>query len=218
MASYRARVVQRLHPTAARRGGTTRVLVVDNYDSFTWNLVQYLLELGAVVDVVANDAITVADVLARPPSHVVLSPGPGRPGESGVCLELCLCLADPEGPAIPLLGVCLGHQALCEALGARVVPAARIVHGRTSPIEHDGRGVFVGLPSPMHATRYHSLVVLEPSLPACLLPAARTPAGELMGVRHRDRPLHGVQFHPEAILSEHGHRLLDNFLSPRSWP
>ncbi|MBL9101403.1 MAG: aminodeoxychorismate/anthranilate synthase component II [Myxococcales bacterium] len=199
----------RLRPTVA---AVARVLVVDNYDSFTFNLVQYLLELGAVVDVYRNDAVAGAAVLADRPSHVLLSPGPGRPSDSGVCQELCRVLADPAAPAIPMLGVCLGHQTLCEVHGATVERAARIMHGKLSPVLHDGTGVFAGLPSPFMATRYHSLVAQEFTLPPFLLPVARTDVGELMGVRHSERPLFGVQFHPESILSEHGHALLKNFL------
>jgi len=203
---------QRLLPSGAPRPGC-RVLVIDNYDSFTFNLVQYLLQLGAVVDVYRNDAITAAQVFADRPSHVLLSPGPGTPKESGVCQDLCRALAEAGAPRIPLLGVCLGHQTLCEVLGARVDRAGRIMHGKLSPVLHDGTGVFAGLPSPFMATRYHSLVAFEATLPACLLPNARTDAGELMGVRHVSRPLHGVQFHPESVLTEHGHALLRNFLA-----
>jgi anthranilate synthase/aminodeoxychorismate synthase-like glutamine amidotransferase len=144
---------------------------------------------------------------------VLLSPGPGRPSDSGVCQDLCRVLADPEAPAIPMLGVCLGHQTLCEVHGATVERAGRIMHGKLSPILHDGSGVFAGLPSPYMATRYHSLVALEPTLPPFLRPVARTDVGELMGVRHASRPLFGVQFHPESVLSEHGHALLANFLA-----
>jgi anthranilate synthase/aminodeoxychorismate synthase-like glutamine amidotransferase len=191
--------------------GAPRVLVIDNYDSFTFNLVQYLLELGAVVDVFRNDELTVEDAIARAPTHVLLSPGPGRPTDSGVCQDLCRALC--EGPSIPLLGVCLGHQTLCEVHGASVVRAQRIMHGKTSPVHHDGTGILARVPTPFHATRYHSLIVEEPTLPAFLLPVARTDEGELMAVRHRDRPVYGVQFHPESILSEHGHHLLGNFLA-----
>lgn len=192
-----------------------RVLVVDNYDSFTFNLVQYLLELGAIVDVYRNDAITADEVVAAAPTHVLLSPGPGRPTDSGVCQELCRRLTSAE--RIPLLGVCLGHQTLAEVLGGKVGVADRIMHGKVSPILHDGQGLFTGLPSPMLATRYHSLIVHEEGLPEVLVPCARTDRGELMAVRHRDRPVHGVQFHPESILSEHGHALLGRFLG-LAWP
>lgn len=203
---------QRFSPAARAREGR-RVVVIDNYDSFTFNLVQYLLELGATVDVYRNDVVSAAAVLADAPSHVLLSPGPGRPSDSGVCQELCRALAEEGAPAIPLLGVCLGHQTLCEVLGARVERAGRIMHGKLSPVLHDGTGVFAGLPSPLMATRYHSLVAVEATLPACLEPNARTDLGELMGVRHVRRPLHGVQFHPESVLTEHGHAMLANFLA-----
>jgi anthranilate synthase/aminodeoxychorismate synthase-like glutamine amidotransferase len=205
---------ERLRPVTVAAPGR-RVLVVDNFDSFTFNLVQYLLEIGVVVDVYRNDALTLAQVLADRPSHVLLSPGPGRPADSGVCQDLCRALADPEVPAIPLLGVCLGHQTLCEVHGATVQRAARIMHGKLSPVLHDGSGVFRGIASPFMATRYHSLIALESTLPAELLAVARTDQGELMGVRHRDRPVFGVQFHPESVLSEHGRDLLANFVATR---
>lgn len=204
---------QRLRPPAPTG---RRVTVIDNYDSFTFNLVQYLLELGAVVDVYRNDAVAAAAVVADAPSHVLLSPGPGTPRESGVCQELCRILAAEGAPAIPMLGVCLGHQTLCEVLGARVERAGRIMHGKLSPVLHDGTGVFAGLPSPLMATRYHSLVAIEATLPATLVPNARTELSELMGVRHVSRPLHGVQFHPESVLTEHGHAMLANFLAMRT--
>lgn len=191
-----------------------RVLVVDNYDSFTFNLVQYLLELGAVVDVYRNDAITAKQVLADGPSHLLLSPGPGRPEDSGVCQDLCRLVVDAERcpEPLPTLGVCLGHQTLCEVHGATVERAGRIMHGKRSPIVHDGSGLYAGLPSPHEATRYHSLIVDEATLPASLVAVARTPEGELMAVRHESRPVFGVQYHPESILTEWGHRLLLNFL------
>lgn len=187
-----------------------RLLVVDNYDSFTFNLVQYLLELGAVVDVYRNDVVEAQAIIDWAPTHLVLSPGPGRPVDSGVCQELCrrVC-ADAE---IPTLGVCLGHQTLCEVHGATVERAERIMHGKVSPVEHDGSGPLAGLPSPMTVTRYHSLIVDEATLPATLVPIARTAQGELMAVRHQERPVYGVQFHPESILSQHGHGLLATFL------
>jgi anthranilate synthase component 2 len=202
----------RRHQPAGSARAHTRVLVIDNYDSFTFNLVQYLLELGAVVDVYRNDAITAAQVLADGPSHLLLSPGPGRPSDSGVCQALCLAVCDPQGPPLPTLGVCLGHQTLCEVHGATVERAARIMHGKRSPIVHAGAGVYAGLPSPFAATRYHSLIVDEATLPPELVADAHTPQGELMGVHHGDRPVFGVQFHPESISTEHGHRLLANFL------
>ena len=203
---------RRYTPAAAKP--KARVLVIDNYDSFTFNLVQYLLELGAVVDVYRNDALTAEAVMGERPTHVLLSPGPGRPVDSGICRDLCRTLVEGE-PVVPLLGVCLGHQTLCEVHGASVVRAERIMHGKTSAVMHDGSGVLARIPSPFTATRYHSLIVQEPTLPDTLIPTARTVAGELMAVRHRDRPVFGVQFHPESILTEAGHRLLGNFLSQR---
>ena len=197
-------------PGGARPGA--HVLVIDNYDSFTFNLVQYLLELGADVSVYRNDAISVEQVRAAGPSHLLLSPGPGRPSDSGVCQALCRSVCDPNSVVLPTLGVCLGHQTLCEVHGATVERAGRIMHGKLSPIVHGGEGLHVGLPSPYEATRYHSLIVDEQTLPATLIPDARTPAGELMSVRHRDRPVFGLQFHPESIMSAHGHALLENFL------
>jgi len=188
----------------------THVLVIDNYDSFTYNLVQYLLELGAVVEVFRNDEITADEVVARAPTHLLLSPGPGRPEDSGVCQELSRrVVVDFE---VPTLGVCLGHQTLCEVHGAQVVQASRIMHGKLSPVVHEGTGVFRGIPSPYDATRYHSLIVREETLPEFLVPVARTPENELMAVRHESRPVFGVQFHPESILTRHGHDLLRNFL------
>jgi anthranilate synthase/aminodeoxychorismate synthase-like glutamine amidotransferase len=210
---------RRYEPATPPGPGAPRVLVIDNYDSFTFNLVQYLLELGAIVDVFRNDALSAEDAVARGPTHVLLSPGPGRPADSGVCQDLCRLLAPGPphggggGPIIPLLGVCLGHQTLCEVHGASVVRAERIMHGKTSPVHHDGTGILARVPSPFTATRYHSLIVQEPTLPAFLLPVARTQEGELMAVRHAERPVYGVQFHPESILSEHGHHLLGNFLA-----
>ena len=201
--------LERYRPTRALLPAA-RVLVVDNYDSFTFNLVQYLLELGAAVDVVRNDVASADEVLATAPSHVLLSPGPGRPSDSGICQELCRRVVAAGGP--PTLGVCLGHQTLCEVHGAVVKRAERIMHGKLSPIVHDGTGVFAGLPSPYEATRYHSLIVREATLPPELVAVARTPEGELMAVRHREHPIFGVQFHPESILTRHGHALLANFL------
>jgi anthranilate synthase/aminodeoxychorismate synthase-like glutamine amidotransferase len=197
-------------PVAARRG--RRVLVIDNYDSFTFNLVQYLLELGAVVDVYRNDTIEAQQVLDDRPSHVLLSPGPGRPRDSGVCQALCRLLGGPhagDASRIPLLGVCLGHQTLCEMHGATVQRADRIMHGKVSNVLHDGEGLFARIPSPFRATRYHSLIVDEGTLPPFLRAVARTAEGELMGVRHVEAPVFGLQFHPESILTEHGHRLLE---------
>ena len=171
---------------------------------------QYLLELGAVVDVYRNDAITADQVFANAPTHLLMSPGPGTPAESGVCRELAKRVVEAE--RLSTLGVCLGHQTLCEMHGATVERAERIMHGKRSPMLHDGSGVFAGLPSPYDATRYHSLIVQESTLPEFFLPVARTPEGELMAIRHVERPVFGVQFHPESILTQHGHDLLRNWL------
>ena len=184
------------------------ILVIDNYDSFTYNLVHYLSELGAEVVVRRNDALSAAEALGLRPQAVVLSPGPCTPSEAGICLELIA--AAPA--ALPILGVCLGHQAIGQAMGAKVVPAKSLMHGKTSPIHHRGEGVFAGLPDPFTATRYHSLAVAADGLPPGLRVTAWTDDGEIMGLVHRARPLHGVQFHPESIASEGGHRLLANFL------
>ena len=184
-----------------------RVLPVDNYDSFTFNLYQYLGELGAETTVVRNDELTVPAALATRPDRIVISPGPGTPDEAGISLELARAAED-----IPLLGVCLGHQALGQAFGGRVVRAPVLMHGKTSEIEHDGRTVFRGLPQPFTATRYHSLVVDRASVPECLEVSAWTADGVVMGLRHRERPAEGVQFHPESILTKAGHDLLRNFL------
>jgi len=186
-----------------------RLLVIDNYDSFTFNLVQYLGELGAEADVVRNDRATVDELLAREPAGVVISPGPGVPEEAGISIAAARACAER---ALPLLGVCLGHQAIGAAFGARIVRARAIMHGKVSFIEHDGRGLFKGIESPIEATRYHSLVIDEASCPEVLEITARTADGEIMGVRHRERPLEGVQFHPESILTAEGKRLLANFL------
>ena len=189
------------------------LLVIDNYDSFTWNLVQYLQALGAEVRVERNDALGVADIARLAPERIVISPGPCTPDEAGVSLDVVREL----GPRIPILGVCLGHQAIGQAYGGRVVRAGRIMHGKTSPIRHRGDGVFAGLPDGYEATRYHSLVVEQASLPDCLEVTAWTEQDdgsreEIMGLRHREHPVQGVQFHPESILTEHGHALLENFL------
>ncbi|MBX7096989.1 MAG: aminodeoxychorismate/anthranilate synthase component II [Myxococcaceae bacterium] len=184
--------------------------MVDNYDSFTFNLVQYLGQLGARVDVVRNDQLTVADALARGADGIVLSPGPCTPDEAGITLELITAAAGK----VPLLGVCLGHQAIGQAFGGKVVRNTRIVHGKASPVRHRGKGIFAGLPSPFAAGRYHSLVVERRSLPKVLEITAETPQREIMGLRHRHLPIEGVQFHPESILTEHGHRLLANWLKP----
>jgi anthranilate synthase/aminodeoxychorismate synthase-like glutamine amidotransferase len=183
-----------------------RVLVIDNYDSFTFNLVQYLGELGATSQVVKNDAIDVAGIAASDVDGVLVSPGPCTPNEAGVSLEAVATTR------VPVLGVCLGHQAIGQAFGGHVVRAGRLMHGRTSPILHEGRGVFAGLPSPFEATRYHSLIVDRPTLPACLEITAWTAEGEIMGMRHRERAVEGVQFHPESILTTHGKALLANWV------
>lgn len=189
------------------------LLMLDNYDSFTWNLVQYFGELGEDVRVVRNDAMTLDEVRALGAEAIVISPGPGTPDEAGASLEIIGKL----GASTPILGVCLGHQSIGQAFGGRVVRAREIMHGKTSPIHHDGRGVFAGLPSPFEATRYHSLVVAKDSVPDCLEVSAWTANAdgsidEIMGLRHRTLPIEGVQFHPESILTRHGHDMLRNFL------
>jgi anthranilate synthase/aminodeoxychorismate synthase-like glutamine amidotransferase len=186
------------------------VLVIDNYDSFTYNLVQYLGELGAEVRVVRNDAEPLEALVALRPAGVVISPGPGRPENAGVTMDAVRVFGER---GTPLLGVCLGHQAIGACFGGRIVRARSLMHGKTSMIEHDGRGVFVGLPSPMEATRYHSLAVEAATCPEILEVTARTSDGEIMGLRHRRLPLEGVQFHPESILTGHGKQLLGNFLA-----
>ena len=184
------------------------LLLIDNYDSFTYNLVHYLGELGARCEVRRNDAISVADAMARRPAGIVLSPGPCDPDKAGICVELVRAAAG----RIPVLGVCLGHQAIAQAMGARIERAPQPVHGKPAMIHHDGTGIFQGLPSPFRAIRYHSLAVAPDSVPDELEVTARTADGVIMGISHRDLALHGVQFHPESIASEHGHRLLRNFL------
>jgi anthranilate synthase/aminodeoxychorismate synthase-like glutamine amidotransferase len=190
------------------------VLVLDNYDSFTFNLVQYLGELGADVSVIRNDATTVEAIAASAPTHIVISPGPGRPEDAGLTMSVIREL----GGETPILGVCLGHQAIGAVFGGSVVRAAAPMHGKTSTIEHDGRGVFSGLPMPFVASRYHSLVVSDEGLPAELEVTARTQGGDraIMGLRHRTKPIHGVQFHPESILTDEGRRILRNFLDGRN--
>lgn len=184
------------------------ILVVDNYDSFTWNLVHYLAELGAETRVVRNDDLTAAEAWALKPEAVLLSPGPCTPNEAGICLALL----DTAPLEMPVFGVCLGHQAMGQAFGGDVIRAKSLMHGKTSPIEHEGTSVFAGLPSPFTATRYHSLAVRRETLPDVLEVTAWTADGEIMGLAHRTRPIHGVQFHPESIATEHGHDLLANFL------
>jgi anthranilate synthase/aminodeoxychorismate synthase-like glutamine amidotransferase len=185
------------------------VLVIDNYDSFTYNLVQYLGELGADVETLRNDAATADELVARRPDGLVVSPGPGRPEDAGVSLAALRAFG---AAGIPALGVCLGHQALGLLAGGRIVRAKTLMHGKTSQILHEGQGVFRGLPRPFEATRYHSLVIEPASCPAALEVTARTADGEIMGVRHRELPLEGVQFHPESILTHEGKHLLGNFL------
>ncbi len=187
------------------------LLMIDNYDSFTYNLVQYLGELGADVRVVRNDAITLDEVAALAPAQIVVSPGPCTPSEAGVSVPLIRRFAGQ----IPILGVCLGHQSIGQAFGGRIVRAQRVMHGKLSPVTHDGRGVFAGLPSPFAVTRYHSLAIERDRVPAELEVTATADDGEIMGVRHRTLAVEGVQFHPEAILTEHGMRLLANFLEGR---
>jgi len=183
-------------------------LLIDNYDSFTYNLFHFLGELGATLVVRRNDALTVADAMAMQPQGIILSPGPCDPDKAGICLDLVKAAAGK----VPLLGVCLGHQAIGQAFGGRIVRAPAPMHGKLSLVHHRGQGVFVDLPSPFSATRYHSLVVERESLPDCLEATAETENGIIMGLRHRQFPVHGVQFHPESIASEHGHKLLANFL------
>jgi para-aminobenzoate synthetase component 2 len=188
------------------------ILVIDNYDSFTYNLVQYFGELGADLEVRRNDAVSLGDIAQMAPEKIVLSPGPCTPNEAGITLDV----VREFGPKTPILGVCLGHQAIGQALGGRVIRADRMMHGKTSPIKHNGQGVFHALPSPLNATRYHSLIVERASLPDSLEITAETDEGEIMGLKHKSWPLEGVQFHPEAILTEHGKQMIRNFLQPSS--
>jgi anthranilate synthase component 2 len=185
------------------------LLLIDNYDSFTYNLVHYLDELGADVEIYRNDAIGADEALALEPEGIVLSPGPCDPDRAGICLELI----EKNTGGVPLLGVCLGHQAIGQAFGGKVVRAASLMHGKTSEIRHTERGLFAGLPTPFLATRYHSLMVERDSLPECLEVTAQTDDGTIMGLAHRHLPIHGVQFHPESIASEQGHEVLQNFLT-----
>jgi anthranilate synthase/aminodeoxychorismate synthase-like glutamine amidotransferase len=184
------------------------MVMLDNYDSFTYNLVQYLCELGAEVAVFRNDEISIQKIEAMQPSHIVISPGPCTPNEAGISLELIARLAG----RVPILGVCLGHQAIGQAFGGRVVRAKQVMHGKTSRIRHDESGIFREIPNGFVATRYHSLVVQRDSLPDCLVVSAESEDGEIMGLRHRSLPVEGVQFHPEALLTEHGHKMLQNFI------
>jgi anthranilate synthase component 2 len=187
------------------------LLMIDNYDSFTYNLFQYLGELGQDVRVFRNDQISVDEIAALKPKHIVISPGPCTPNEAGISIATI----ERFGGGIPILGVCLGHQSIGQAYGGRIVRAKQLMHGKTSMIHHGGDGVFSGLPSPFEATRYHSLVIERESLPACLEVTAWTEDDEIMGVRHREHAVEGVQFHPESLLTEHGHKLLANFLGIR---
>ncbi|MEM9434092.1 MAG: aminodeoxychorismate/anthranilate synthase component II [Pseudomonadota bacterium] len=186
------------------------LLLIDNYDSFTYNLVHFLGELGAEVEVRRNDALDVQDAMAMRPDGIVLSPGPCDPSQAGICLALTAAAAETN---TPLLGVCLGHQSLGEAFGGKVIRHDEIVHGKMGQMHHSGQSVFRGLPSPFEATRYHSLVVERASLPDVLEVTAWLEDGTIMGLQHREKPMHGVQFHPESIASEHGHKLLQNFLN-----
>ncbi|CAM4517626.1 MAG: aminodeoxychorismate/anthranilate synthase component II [Paenibacillus macerans] len=188
------------------------ILVIDNYDSFTYNLVQYLGELGEEVTVRRNDEIDLAGIEVLQPDHILISPGPCTPNEAGITLELI----ERFKGVIPIFGVCLGHQAIGQAFGGKVIRAERLMHGKTSPIYHRGESVFAGLPSPFTATRYHSLIVERESLPDCLEITAETEEGEIMGLRHKEYAVEGVQFHPESIITEHGHQMLRNFLSRKA--
>ena len=188
------------------------ILVIDNYDSFTYNLVQYLGELGEDVKVARNDEISIQEIEQLAPDHILISPGPCTPNEAGISLEL---LQHFKG-IIPIFGVCLGHQAIGQAFGGNVIRAERLMHGKTSPIHHNGTSVFEGLESPFTATRYHSLIVERESLPDCLEITAETAEGEIMALRHKEYPIEGVQFHPESIITDHGHAMLRNFLKRRA--
>jgi anthranilate synthase/aminodeoxychorismate synthase-like glutamine amidotransferase len=190
------------------------LLVIDNYDSFTYNLVQYLGELGQDVKVVRNDGIAAADIAGLAPSHIVISPGPCTPNEAGISLEVIKLYAGK----IPILGVCLGHQSIGQAFGGKIVRAARVMHGKTSMIHHDGKGAFAGLPNPFEATRYHSLLIETASVPDVLEVTAKTAEGEIMAVRHKTLPVEGVQFHPESFLTTAGKDLLANFIAKGGRP
>jgi anthranilate synthase/aminodeoxychorismate synthase-like glutamine amidotransferase len=184
------------------------LLILDNYDSFTYNLVQYFGELGAEMKIFRNDALSVEDVIKMAPERICISPGPCTPNEAGISLELIRQL----GPTTPILGVCLGHQSIGQVYGGDVVRADRLMHGKTSPIHHNNSSVFAGLPNPFEATRYHSLIVKRDTLPDCLEITAWTAEQEIMGLRHKEHPVHGVQFHPESILTENGKQILETFL------
>jgi anthranilate synthase component 2 len=199
------------YPRGGRSMEVRMILLLDNYDSFTYNLLHYLNELGKEVIVKRNDALSVSDVFALKPESIVISPGPGTPDESGICLDL----VKQSAGKIPLLGVCLGHQAIGQVFGGKVVRAPMPMHGKISAIKHQGESVFKGLPSPFNATRYHSLIVEKSSLPDSLQITAETEDGIIMGIKHKQFDVHGVQFHPESIASEHGHALLKNFITGR---
>lgn len=185
------------------------ILVIDNYDSFTYNLVHYLGEIGEELEVYRNDRISIEQIEALAPDSILISPGPCTPNEAGISLSII----EHFKSRIPILGVCLGHQSIAQAFGGKVVRANKLMHGKTSPILHDGNTIYEGIPSPFTATRYHSLIVDRPSLPDCLVISAETEEGEIMGLRHKEYPIEGVQFHPESILTEHGHALLRNFIA-----
>ena len=187
------------------------ILIIDNYDSFTYNLAQYLGELGAKLRVFRNDEITIKKIRRLKPDKIVISPGPGRPAEAGISKELIKCFSSK----IPILGVCLGHQCIAEVFGAKIVTAKKLMHGKTSKIYHNGKGIYQGLPKPFTATRYHSLIVDSKSLPDCLMVTARTKEKEIMGIRHKKYRVEGVQFHPESILTDTGKKLLKNFLEEK---
>ncbi len=191
------------------------ITLIDNYDSFTYNLVHFMGELGADIKVYRNDVISVDDILAQNPTGVVLSPGPCTPDKAGICLDM---VKTAVARKVPLFGVCLGHQSIGQAFGGKVVRADELMHGKTSPIQHRNKGVFKDLPDPFTATRYHSLTVEPSSMPDCLEITAETEDGVIMGLQHKELPLHGVQFHPESIASEHGHQLLRNFLEMTGEP
>ena len=184
------------------------ILVIDNYDSFTYNIVQYLGEMGVALEVHRNDKITTDEIAAKRPEKIIVSPGPCSPEQAGISVEVIRRFAGE----IPLLGVCLGHQSIGHAFGGRIGRAERLMHGKTSPIQHDGKGVFEGMPNPFAATRYHSLLIERETLPDCLEITAETAEGEIMGVRHKTLPVEGVQFHPESVLTQSGKRLLENFV------
>ncbi len=185
------------------------LLIIDNYDSFTYNLVQYFGELGAEMKIIRNDAMSIEEIRALKPTRICVSPGPCTPNEAGVSCAVI----ETFGPHLPILGVCLGHQSIGQVYGGDVIRADRLMHGKTSPIHHDGTSVFKGLPSPFEATRYHSLIVKRATLPDCLTITAWTEEGEIMGLSHKQHPVHGVQFHPESILTQEGKHLLENFLT-----